>query len=97
MSSELLCKDCKHSFRSLSSFLIWGSGTEWRCHKAFVEKTVEHDPVTGPKTIDAHYQRCSSARGDWRSAVCGKDGKLWEPKSKKHFFLAIKHSDKLSR
>jgi hypothetical protein len=97
MSSELLCKDCKHSFRSLSSFWYWGSGAEWRCRKAFVEETVEQDPVTGPKTVPAHYHRCSSARGDWRSAVCGKDGKLWEPKSKKHFFLAIKHSDKLSQ
>jgi hypothetical protein len=90
--SELLCKNCKHSFRSLSSFPIWGSGTEWRCRRAFVEDIVEHDPVTGPKTVAAHYQRCSAARGGWRSAVCGEQGKLWEPKNKKDLFLWIKNA-----
>lgn len=90
--SELLCKDCKHSFRPLSNFPIWGSGTEWRCRRAFVENTVEHDPVTGPKTVAAHYQRCSAARGGWRSAVCGEQGKLWEPKNKKDLFLWIKNA-----
>jgi hypothetical protein len=90
--SELLCKNCKHSFRPLSSFPIWGSGTEWRCRRAFVEGTVEHDPVTGPKTVPAHYQRCASARGSWRSAVCGEQGKLWEPKTKNGLFLWIKNA-----
>lgn len=89
--SELLCKDCKHSFRTLGSFPIWGSGIEWRCRKAFVPETVEHDPVTGPKKVASHYQRCSVTRFR-TSEVCGAAGKLWEPKSKKHFFLAIKHS-----
>lgn len=25
---------------------------------------------------------------------CGKEGMLWEPKNKKHIFLAIKYSDR---
>jgi hypothetical protein len=94
MSNELLCKNCKHSFRSLSSILIWGSGVEWKCRKALVAETTEHDPVTGPKKIAEHYQRCSTARGDWKSAVCGVQARLWEPKNKKYFLLAIKHSDR---
>lgn len=90
--SELLCKDCKHSFRSFGSFPLWGSGTEWRCRKAFVAETTEHDPVTGPKKVAEHYQRCSSARGGWTSAVCGEQAKLWEPKNKKDLFLWIKNA-----
>ena len=90
--SELLCKDCKHSFRSLSSFPIWGSGTEWRCRRAFVAEAVEHDPVTGPKKVAEHYQRCSAARGSWTSAVCGEKATLWEPKHKKDLFLWIKNA-----
>jgi len=88
--SELLCKDCKHSFRELSSFVYWGSGAEWRCRQAFVEEAVEHDPVTGPKTIPAHYLRCASARGSWSDSVCGKQAKLWQPKNKKDLFKLIK-------
>ena len=88
--SELLCKDCKHSFRPLSSFWYWGSGAEWRCRQAFVAETVEQDPVNGPKTIPEHYLRCASARGSWRDAVCGEQAKLWQPKNKKDLFKLIK-------
>jgi hypothetical protein len=88
--SELLCKDCKHSFRPLSSFWYWGSGAEWRCRQAFVGEAVEQDPVNGPKTIPAHYLRCASARGGWREAVCGEQAKLWQPKNKKDLFKLIK-------
>jgi hypothetical protein len=92
--SELTCKSCKHAFRPLSSLPIWGSGAEWRCRKAFVPETVEQDVVRGPQKVQAHYQRCMTARGSYSDAVCGKNGKLWEPKSKKYFFLAIKHSER---
>lgn len=88
---EYLCKDCKHSFRKLSELPVWGSGYEFRCRKAFKPETVEDNPVIGPQPRDAHYEKCSMARGSWGDAVCGKEAKLWEPKSRKHLFLWIKH------
>ncbi len=96
MSSELLCKNCKHSFREFSSIPYWGSGAEWRCRKAFVPETIEHDPVVGPKKESAYYKRCSLVRlhnAEYKNE-CGKEGTWWEPKSKKFFFLDIKHSDR---
>lgn len=93
MSSELLCRNCKHSFRSFWSLPIWGSGVEWRCRKAFVDAHIEKDLINGPKKVPAKYQSCMSARS-YSDAVCGKEGRLWEPKSKKYFFLAIKHSER---
>lgn len=94
MSDELLCKNCKHAFRSVLSLPIWGSGVEWRCRKAWVEETTKPDPVKGPERVPAHYQRCMTARASYTDSVCGKEGRLWEPKSKKYFFLAIKHSER---
>lgn len=90
MNDTLLCKDCKHSFRPLSSIIIWGSGVEWRCREAFVPTVTEHDPVTGPRVVAGHYQRCSAARGEWKSAVCGADAKLWTPRHKRDLFKLIK-------
>ena len=92
--SELLCKQCKHSFRTLGSLPIWGSGAEYRCRKAFVPEKIEEDLIRGPQKVPAHYKRCMSARGSYSDAECGPKGKLWEPKSKKFFFLAIKHSER---
>lgn len=93
--SELLCKDCKHSFRPLKSFWYWGSGAEWLCRKAYKEAHIEPDPVRGPKQVPGEYQRCMTARGSWSTAVCGEEGRLWEPKSKKFLFLQIKHSERI--
>jgi hypothetical protein len=91
--SELTCKSCKHSFRKFGELPIWGSGAEWRCRKGFVEAEVEQDPVRGPVKKDAYYQRCMNMRFK-SNEVCGLNGKLWEPKSKKYMFLAIKHSER---
>lgn len=96
MSTELLCKDCKHRFRKFSDIGYWGSGAEWRCRKAFVPETVEHDPVMGPKKEPAHYKRCSLVRlheASYRNE-CGKEGLWWEARSKKLLFLEIKHSER---
>jgi hypothetical protein len=93
MSSELLCKDCKHGFRKFYEFPIWGSGVEWRCKKGFVNAEIEQDPVRGAVKREAHYQRCSTMRFR-TNEICGLSGKLWEPKNKKFFFLAIKHSQR---
>lgn len=98
MNSELLCKDCKHRFRQLSDFPVWGSGVEWRCRRAFVPASTEYDPVLGSKKNRAHYRRCSLVRlhdADYNKD-CGKEGQWWEPKNKRFLFLQIKHSDKVS-
>lgn len=76
--------------------MIWGSGVEWRCRKAYVPEHVEHDPVTGAKKVDAYYKRCNLVRlhdSDY-SKECGKDATWWEPKNKKYLFLSIKHSER---
>lgn len=96
MSNELLCKNCKHSFREWSSFPYWGSSHEWLCRRAFVPEVIEQDPVIGPKTEKAHYKRCRLVRlhdADY-SKECGKQGLWWEAKNKKFLFLEIKHSER---
>ncbi len=92
--SELLCKNCKHAFRSLGSIFIWGSGVEWRCKQAYKPASTEFDPVLGPRKKEAYYERCATARGSWSNSVCGAEGRLWSPKSKKFLFLQIKHSER---
>lgn len=79
MSQLLLCKECKHAKWRPWYFHVW------QCHRAKVGETVKEDPVTGPKTIQAHYESCVSARyGD-----CGKSGKHWQPRHKKFLFKLI--------
>lgn len=97
MSSELLCKNCKHSFRKLSNLTYWGSGHEWLCRKAFVPETTEINPVIGLETTPAYYKRCSLVRlhDHEYNKECGKEAVWWEPKNKKFLFLAIKHSERL--
>ena len=91
--SKLLCKRCKHSFvpleqRVLSIFSLFQmSRFSYRCKKAFKEDESEFNPVTGPVKVDRHYETCASAR--MLSGVCGKEGKLWEPKHKKDLFLVL--------
>lgn len=93
--SELLCKDCRHSFRKLADLPNWGSGYEWRCREAWVEAAVEDDPVVGPKKVSGYYKRCSHARlHESKPGWCGREGSLWEPKNKKFFFLDVKYSDR---
>lgn len=96
MNDVVLCKDCKHRFREWNTFGYWGSGFEWLCRKAYVTETVEHDPVTGPKKVPAHYKRCSLTRlhDHSYSKDCGKEGVWWEPKNPKKFmFKIIKHEE----
>jgi hypothetical protein len=97
MSKDLLCKDCKHSFRKWSEFPQWGLGHEYRCRKTWNPETVEHDPVLGSRKVHGHFSRCSLVRlheANYKNN-CGKEGKWWEPKNKKLLFLAIKHSENL--
>lgn len=90
MTEQVKCTDCRHAFRKLTSLPIWGSGVEWMCRREWVEETTEFDPVNGPKTVPAHYMKCTYARAGYRDAPCGREGRNWEPKDKKNFFVYLK-------
>lgn len=92
MSTELLCKDCKHSFVTFINWLASNGKYRYTCRKAFVPETTRIDPVIGEIKVKSKYECCSIARIE--SKQCGPEAKNWEPKSKKQFFLAIKHSDR---
>lgn len=91
--SKLLCKNCKHSFvpieqRLMSIFAFGKIGRfDYRCRLAFKGDESEFNPVTGPVKVKRHYETCSSAR--MASGICGREGKLWEPKRKKDLFLVL--------
>lgn len=93
--SELLCKDCKHSFRTLTNILAHGLTSEYayQCRKSYVATHSEPNPVIGFKKVKAEYKSCGIARiGSkvYGNERCGEEGKWWEPKEKKHLFLLIK-------
>ena len=93
--TELLCKDCKHSFRTIANILTHGLNSEYayQCRKTFKETHVEANPVVGSKKVLARYDSCGVARigsSVYGNERCGEEGKWWEPKKKKHLFLLIK-------
>jgi hypothetical protein len=92
--TELLCKDCKHSFRPIANILTHGFKSEYAymCRKSFKGDHVEPNPVVGSKKVKAKYDSCGVARigSTSRSDRCGEAGSWWEPKHKKHLFLLIK-------
>jgi len=95
MSEQVLCKDCKHSFRQFSEFPQWGSGHEWRCRLNLIENEIVENRVTGNTIRPAYYERCALSRLDYlgkdRPSTCGKEGKWWTPKNKRDLFKFIKH------
>ena len=95
MSEQVLCKDCKHSFRKFSELPQWGSGHEWRCRLNYIENEIVENRVTGDVKVPPYYARCSTSRMDWlskdRGEVCGKEGKWWAPRNNKDLFKFIKH------
>lgn len=89
MNDVVLCKDCKHSFRKLTDILTFYAPL--RCRKRYIDDHIEVDLVGGPAKVKAYYKACSSERMfSGRDEVCGKEGKLWEPKNKKGFFVYLK-------
>jgi hypothetical protein len=88
---QYLCKDCKHSFRSLYDIIFWfgvGSKYAYKCRKSWQEDTVETDPVIGVIKVKAKYDNCSSFR--IRKIDCGPSAQYWEPKNKKDLFKFMK-------
>lgn len=93
MSEQLLCKDCKHSFRTIYDIVLmgWSSPYAYKCKKMFKDSAPEPNPVVGVKIKAAHYESCTLARMDYLSktkqdTVCGPSGAWWQPKNKKDLF-----------
>lgn len=97
MSEQVLCKDCKHSFRTLNSIVVHGfkSPYAYYCRKSYKPAHDVVDPVTGPKRVEARYDTCGVARIGSRvydqNERCGEQGHWWEPKNKRDLFKFIKH------
>ena len=94
--SDVFCKSCNHSFRSIGEFPQWGTGHEYKCKLKYIPQSVTFDPVIGPTKQNAYYERCRVARAsqftkDIKENHCGPEGKFWEPKHKKDLFKYIKH------
>ena len=86
----VLCKDCKHSFRTWYDILFGASKRySMKCRLNYKSSEEDLDLVTGPKMVDAKYESCSLTR--LNSQPCGESGKLWQPKHQKDIFKYIKH------
>jgi hypothetical protein len=95
--TTLLCKDCKHSFMSLTNRVFTLNGLvgadkyTYKCRKAYLEEEVEYDPIVGYGKTKPEYQSCIWVRRE--DGKCGPDGKLWVNKRKKDLFkMLIKES-----
>lgn len=93
----VLCKDCKHSFRSLVDVLMgYKSPYAYKCRKNFTPDDTEVSLVVGPVSKKGKYETCSYTR--LNSQPCKEIGQLWEPKDpKKHLFTMIKHEAELGQ
>ena len=93
MSSEqLLCKDCKHSFRATIGAYLMGS-YGYRCRLAWVPEAIKENRVTGPVKEAAYYARCEVERQSvgLNKEHCGRDAVNWAPRHKKDIFKLIQH------
>ena len=88
MSNEqLLCKDCKHSFRAtLGAYLMGSYG--YRCKLAYIPEQIKENRVTGPVREEAYYNRCEVERQSLglRDEHCGRDAVRWAPRQPKDLF-----------
>jgi hypothetical protein len=94
MSEQVLCKDCKHSFRKFVDWMAHGSASfAYSCRKSYKPEHMEPDLVLGSRKVAAKYESCGVARigRPDRDDRCGELGKFWEPKHKVGLFTLIKH------
>lgn len=83
---ELLCKDCKHSYRSWTNKLLFID--IYQCHLPGNRRPDEYDPVTG-KIKTGDYFSCSISR--MNSDICGPQAIQWVPRNvKRDLFLLLK-------
>jgi hypothetical protein len=64
----------------------------YSCRKSYKPEHQEPDPVIGSKKVKAKYDSCGVARigNPSREDRCGEEGKFWEPKNPKKFFVYLK-------
>lgn len=90
----LLCKHCKHSsvplmLKIFSFGIIPIDGYFYKCKRSLEEEHTKFDPVTGPYKVKPKYNSCNWERVSSEKDRCGKEGKFWTPKHKKHLFLVL--------
>ena len=94
MNETVLCKDCKHSFRTWGDLILHGfrSPHAYKCRKVYKKNVVEEDRVIGNKIKPAYFESCGLVRCHDASYKnnCGKEGLWWEPKDNKKFFMYLK-------
>jgi len=89
-NSQLLCKDCRHSFVPLTNWIFSPPKYRYSCRKSLIEDQTVHNPVTGDEHEARRYQSCAVFRmGNSHARNCGTDAYYWEPKSKKDLFKLI--------
>ena len=88
MQDQVYCVDCKHRTVSFTDWLFLAKRYRGKCKLTYVEAHDVDDPVVGKSRVSGEYQSCSLAR--LQARPCGPQGKLWEPKNKKHLFLYLK-------
>lgn len=84
MSDTKLCKDCKHAKKP---FLGMPSPFRpWTYAKCMAPESAQHDDghraraaLVDGRGVKTEYYYCITMR--LRSAECGTEGKLWEPRS----------------
>ena len=95
MSEQVLCKDCKHSFRKITDWLAHGSTSHaYSCRKSYKPEHMEPDLILGAKKVPAKYDSCGVTRigtAGRDHGRCGEAGLWWEPKNKRDLFKFIKH------
>ena len=93
-STELLCKDCKHSFRPWYDCIFSDpNGYTYKCRKGLRPEKLEENLVVGNKHKAAHYESCSTMRRDFDAEStfrCGSNAKFWTPKRSTDLFKFIK-------
>jgi hypothetical protein len=96
MADVVLCRDCAHSHRPLTNLFTLGSSAyAWVCRRNPVPELKEVDPVIGVRKTKAHYESCAKSRmsrytKDVREDHCGPEGKFWQPRNSRDFFIMLK-------
>lgn len=86
---DLLCKECKHSFRTFKMWMALGSSEyAYTCRLSYKPAHTVNNPVVGNINVAAKYDSCGISR--IKGQPCGQEGAQWEPKYKQGLFKLIK-------
>ena len=90
MDDTISCKSCRHIRFDWRQFpMTMFSPYAYRCDRIRTPTTIAIDPVFGKKVEEKSERKlCVSARSKY--GECGAEAAMWEPKSKKNFFVYLK-------